>query len=402
MQNTESPVAPALREAQPRRPKLLFLVTEDWYFCSHRLPLARAARDAHFDVVVATRVTDHGAQILAEGFKLIPIHLSRRSKNPIREVAFLRELFRIYREERPDIVHHVAVKPVLYGSLVARAARVPATVNALAGMGYLFSSSQMTARLLRPLVVQAYRLALDGDRRRLIVQNPDDAHLLQQLGVVGPRTQPTIIRGSGVDMTAYPAQPEPPGVPLVILPARMLWDKGVVEFVDAARLLKGRGIEARFALVGDADVHNPAAISPEELRDWQEEGVVEWWGFRSDMPAVLASCHIVCLPSYREGLPKALLEAASSGRPIVATDVPGCREIVRNEDNGLLVPLQDAEALANALERLIRDGGLRARMGARGRERVAAEFRVEKVIEDTLGLYRELAGHSSWGRRGDR
>jgi glycosyltransferase involved in cell wall biosynthesis len=392
MTGVELEGAAGQRRGPARRPKLLFLVTEDWYFCSHRLVLARAARTAGFDVVVATRVKDHGAQITDEGFKLVPIQLSRRSTNPARELAFLWQLLSVYRRERPDIVHHVAVKPVLYGSLVARVLGIPGTVNALAGMGYLFSSTRRRARLLRPLVVQAYRLAVNGKSARVIVQNPNDAALLRELGIVGPRTTVALIRGSGVEMDSYPAVPEPPGVPIVVLPARMLWDKGVGEFVEAARQLKARGVVARFVLVGDVDTENPGSISRAQLETWQREGAVEWWGFRTDMAQVLASAHVACLPSYREGLPKALIEAACCARAVVAADVPGCREIVRHGDNGLLVPARDPAALADALEFLIANPDERARMGARGRERVRGEFSAQRVIAETLRLYRDLLG----------
>jgi glycosyltransferase involved in cell wall biosynthesis len=374
-----------------RRPKLLFLVTEDWAFWSHRLPLARAARDAGFDVVVATRVKDHAARIIGEGLKLVPIQLSRRSMNPVRELAFLWQLFGIYRDEQPDIVHHVTVKPVLYGSLIARLLGVPGTVNALTGMGYVFASPRARARLLRPFVVRAYRLAINGKGSRLIVQNPDDAALLRTLGIVDSATHLALIRGSGVEMERYLAVPEPTGIPLVILPSRMLWDKGVGEFVQAAKLLRARGVTARFALVGESDPDNPAAITPGQLCAWKQEGDVEWWGFRTDMPAVLASAHVVCLPSYYgEGVPKALIEAACCARPLIAADVPGSREIVRHNDNGLLVPPRDVAALADALERLIADPALRARMGTRGRERVGLEFSVERVVDETLRVYRGL------------
>ncbi len=377
--------------APASRPKLLYLVTEDSYFCSHRLPLARAARAAGFDVVVATRVRDHGAQIQAEGFKLVPIHLARGGTNPLRELASIWELLQVYREERPDLVHHVAVKPVLYGSLVARFAGVGGTVNAVAGMGYLFSSKRIRARVLRPFIVRAYRAALNARSSRLILQNPDDEALFRGLGAIGDATPITIIRGSGVEMDAYPARPEPAGTPLVVLPTRMLWAKGVGEFVEAARCLKARGVVARFALVGASDPENPESIPDAQLRAWHEDGAIEWWGFRKDMPEVLASAHVVCLPSaYGEGVPKVLIEAACCARALVATDVPGCREVVRHEDNGLLVPLRDAAGLAAAIERLLADPALRARMGARGRERVHEEFRIEKVIEATLSLYREI------------
>ena len=371
-------------------PKLLFLVTEDWYFCSHRLPLARAAKAAGYEVVVATRIGRHADAISGEGFKLIPIGLRRRSHNPLRELAAILEIAGIYRRERPDLVHHVALKPVLYGSLAARLARVPAVVNALAGLGFVFASASLRARLLRPWVVGALRLLLDADGARLIVQNPDDRRMLVDHGVVAA-ARVRLIRGSGVDIRRFAPTPEPVGTPLVMLPGRLLWDKGVGEFVAAARLLKERGVAARFVLVGDGDPENPAAIPDEVLQAWRQDGVVECWGRREDMPEVLGSSHIVCLPSYREGLPKALLEAAACGRPIVATDVPGCREIVIDGSNGLLVPPRDAPALAAAIVRLLAQAKLRAEMGRRGRELVELEFSEEIVVAQTLAVYRELA-----------
>ena len=372
-------------------PKLLFLVTEDWYFCSHRLPLARAAKAAGYEVVVATRVSAHAEAIRAEGFKLVPIGLRRSGRNPWRELKAILEIVGIYRRERPDLVHHVALKPVLYGAIAARLAHVPAVVNALAGLGFVFASASRKARLLRPWVVGALRLSVDADGSALIMQNPDDRKMLVEAGIV-KAARIRLIRGSGVDIRRFAPSPEPAGTPLVMLPSRLLWDKGVGEFVAAAGLLRERGAEARFALVGDGDPGNPATIPEGRLRAWQAEGAVEWWGRREDMPAVLASSHVVCLPSYREGLPKVLLEAAACGRPLVATDVPGCREIVIDGGNGLLVPPRDAPALAEAIGRLIKEPGLRADMGRRGRELVEAQFSEERVVAQTLAVYRELAG----------
>jgi glycosyltransferase involved in cell wall biosynthesis len=369
-------------------PNLLYLVTEDWYFCSHRLPLARAAREAGFHVTVATRVQQHAEQIVSAGLDLAPISLSRRSTNPLRELASVREIANLYRRVRPDIAHHVAMKPVLYGSIAAWRARTPHVVNALAGLGYVFSSPDPKARLLRPLVERGYRLLLNRRNSCLIVQNPDDLMLLTQQHIVDAERM-VLIRGSGVDLSRFQATPEPLTAPLVVLPARMLRDKGVEEFVDAARRLTQEGIDARFALVGDPDPHNPAAIPQRRLMAWADEGVVEYWGWRDDMAQVYAQSSVVCLPSYREGLPKALLEAAACGRPIVTTDVPGCREIVSDEDNGLLVPARDSWALADALRRLITDRSLRQRMGQRGRQRAIDEFSIERVIAETLALYRE-------------
>lgn len=365
--------------------KLLFLVTEDWYFVSHRLPLAVAACAAGYEVVVATRVRDKAAAIEAAGVRVIPIEMDRGGMNLPRELATLFRLWRLYRRERPGIVHHVALKPVLLGGLAARLAGVRAVVGAVAGLGFLFSGDRRASRVARLL-----KWSLPGliGRGFAIVQNPEDAAMLADCGVAPARIR--LIRGAGVDTNCFSPRPELPGTPLVVLPARMLRDKGVGEFVEAARMLRERGVAARFALVGAPDPANPASIAETELRAWMVEGVVEWWGQREDMPEVYAACHVVCLPSYREGLPKALLEAAASGRPIVTTDTPGCREVVRHEENGLLVPPRDVPSLAEALERLIRDAALRKEMGERGRRMVEECFAIEQICAETLAVYREL------------
>ncbi len=370
------------------RPKILFLITEDWYFWSHRLPLARAARDSGFEVIIATHTQDHGELIRTEGFKLIPIQLRRKSRNPFRELLSIIELLDIYRKERPDIVHHVAMKPVLYGSICSRLTKIHLTVNALAGMGYVFISSELPAVVLRALIKPLLRVALNTPGSRLILQNPDDYRLFVEKGLIN-KEQIIIIRGSGVDTERFACIPEQAGIPVVMLVSRMLWDKGIGEFVDAAKLIRARGIQARFVLVGKTDPDNPASIPVPVLDGWQKSGIVEWWGHREHMPEIYTQAHVITLPSYREGLPKVLLEAASCGRPIVATDVPGCREIVRGGDNGFLVPPYDAEALASSLEHLIVDHELRMRMGGRGREIVLNEFSEKKVVSETMAVYEQ-------------
>ena len=365
--------------------KLLFLVTEDWYFVSHRLPLAVAAREAGYEVAVATRIREKAEAIESAGIRVIPFEMDRRSMNPLRELPTLFRLWRLYRRERPDIVHLVALKPVLLGGLVARLAGVGGVVAAVAGLGFLFSGEGRAPLVARLLTWLLPYLIGEG---RVIAQNPEDAAMLDRCGI--PATHIRLIRGAGVDTAWSIPLPEHHDTPLVVLPARLLRDKGVAEFVAAARLLRQRGVQARFALVGAPDPANPACVSEAELRAWAAEGAVEYWGHREDMREVYAACQVVCLPSYREGLPKSLLEAAAAGRPIVTTDVPGCREVVRHEDNGLLVPARDVAALADALARLIADPALRARMGQRGRERAVAEFSNERVIGETLEVYREL------------
>ena len=366
-------------------PRLLFFVTEDWYFCSHRLPLAIAARMAGFEVTVLTRVRDHASKIRDAGIRLIPFEIQRSGMNPLRELHTLWRLVHVYRRERPDLVHHVAMKPVLYGSLAARLAGIRHVVNALAGMGWLFTSKGTHANAIQRLLRRASRFLLA--RGFILVQNPDDAELISQMGIDQSRIRR--IAGSGVNLDHFHPVPEPAGVPVVVLPARLLWDKGVGEFVDATRKLRAQGINARFVLAGEADPANPASISDEQLATWISEGAIEYAGWRDDMPIVLAQSHIVCLPSYREGLPKSLIEAAAAGRPIVSTDVPGCREVVGNGDNGLLVPARDPQALSEALGKLIANPSMRRRMGERGRLRAEAEFGLDAVIAQTLALYRE-------------
>jgi glycosyltransferase involved in cell wall biosynthesis len=372
----------------PHPRKLLFYVTEDWYFVSHRLPLAVAAREAGFAVSVATRVRAHGEVIRAAGLHLIPFENERTSLNPLRELATLLRFIRLCRRERADIAHHVAMKPVLYGSIAARLAGTPRVINTLAGMGWLFSSGSEGARWLKPLVRRALALLLRSGT--VLVQNPDDARLIAQMGV--PPARICRVPGSGVDLARFTPRAEPGGPPLVVLSARLLWQKGVGEFVSAARLLKGRGVRARFALAGTPDPANPSSVRQEEIDAWVREGAVEHLGWVEDMPQLLAASSIVCLPSYYgEGIPLALIEAAAAGRAIVTTDMPGCREAVRDGDNGLLVPPRDARSLADALARLLADPAERQQMGARGRARAEQEFGAERVIRQILALYGEAS-----------
>lgn len=373
----------------PARPaRLLFFVTEDWYFCSHRLPLAMAARAAGHDVALATRVHRHGAEIASAGIRLLPLPLSRGGRNPLSEWRTVWSLYRILRRERPDILHNVAMKPVLYGSLAARLAGTPHVVNALAGLGHIFTDRDR-AGWLRRFIKLAFRWLLKG-HGRVIVQNPDDLRLLRDAGAIAPG-QATLIRGSGVDLALFQPCPEPAGVPIVTLASRLLWDKGVGEFVAAAESLRQAGVQARFVIVGEPDPENHSSIPVEQLMAWRDAGQVEWWGQRQDMPAVLAGSAIVCLPSYYgEGVPKVLLEAAATGRPIVTTDMPGCREAVADGENGLRVPPRDVPALATALRTLLEDAGLRQRLGRHGRLRAEREFGVERVNAQTLELYRAM------------
>ena len=367
---------------------ILFLVSEDWYFCSHRLPIARAARDAGARVMVACRVRDHADVIRAEGFHLYPIALNRSGRNPLADLASILELRTLYAETQPDLVHQVAMKPVLYGSIAAWLTGVPQVVNAMAGLGFLFISTGLFARLVRPVVATLFRLLLNRRNSRLIVQNPDDRALFTDAVGVNPENI-AIVRGSGVDIDGLRPAPEPAGPIAAACVSRMLWDKGIGELVDAARILKNRETPVVVRLVGPTD-DNPAAIPQEALDHWQKEGVVEVCGPTKDVASVYAQSHIAVLPSYREGLPKSLLEAAACGRPMVATDVPGCREVCRDGETGLLVPVRDAEKLAHALGWLAEDAAARRRFGEAARRAAETEFAESVIVGETLALYREM------------
>jgi glycosyltransferase involved in cell wall biosynthesis len=374
----------------PIRPKLLFVIAEDWYFWSHRLPIARAAQRNGYEVMIATRVRTYGQKIRDEGFQLIPLRLSRESYSPLNEFPAIHQLRQIYRNEEPDLVHQVGLKPILYGSIAALGQRNLRVINAFGGLGYLGASSTIKARYLRLAIWGAYRFLLNRPNHHVLLQNHEDKRLLITRLKVSPE-KIAVIRGSGVDLDIFRPAQEPNGTPTVLLAARMLWNKGIEEFVEAAQLLRAKGVTARFAMVGDTDLGSPSAISRQQLLGWQCSGAVEWWGHQLDMPQVFRQANLVCLPSHGgEGVPKVLLEAAASGRAIVATDVPGCREIVRQDINGVLVSPRSPVTLAAAIEELLKDPGRRKRMGSCGREIAVSEFSQEAVVHQTLALYSEL------------
>lgn len=336
-----------------------------------------------------THVGAHADTIRRHGLRVLPWNLDRRSLNPLNELKSIFQVWRVYRAERPSLIHHVALKPLLHGTLAARFAGIRHVINAPVGMGYIFSSSDWRARLLRVPIRLALRLLLNPRGSRVIFESPDAEKAFIEEHTVRPEDA-RLIRGAGVDLALFQPAPEPDGVPAVILPARMLWDKGVKEFVTAARQLKAEGVKARFLLAGAPDTGNFAAIPEETLHAWAKEGVVEYLGFRSDIPDLLRQCAIVCLPSaYREGLPKALLEGLAAARPIVTTDVEGCRETVIEGVNGLMVPPRDPTRLANALRALLADRPRRILMGQASRRLAETAFSQETVISETLAVYAE-------------
>ncbi len=372
--------------------KLLFVVNDADFFVSHRLPIATAAIRQGNEVELATGPSSEQAleAVRHAGIVYRPIPFDGQSINLVKEIRAFLGLLRLFRKVRPDVVHLVTPKVVLYGGIAARVARVTSVVSALCGMGYICTSRGLKARLLRPLVLLGLRSALRHRNQRVIVQNHDDLNELASAGITRGGSL-RLIPGSGVDLELFRQMPLPPGPLTVVLPARMLWDKGVGEFVEAARVLRRRNVECRMVLAGTASHANPATVPRETLEAWVREGVVEWLGHCDDMPTLLAASHVVCLPSYyREGVPKALLEAAACGRPVVTTDSIGCREAIEAEVTGILVPVRDATRLADALERIFKDAGLRQRMGEAGRMRAEQLFSVKKVVSRTLDIYREL------------
>tara|TARA_B100000676_G_scaffold309796_1_gene374439 strand:+ start:6973 stop:8151 length:1179 start_codon:yes stop_codon:yes gene_type:complete len=368
--------------------KIIYLVSEDWYFCSHRLALGIAAKKAGADVLVATQINKHGTEIRAAGLRVAPIMMQRNGRNPIADLTTIQQITQLYCREKPDLVHHVALKPILYGGIAAKLAGVPAIINAVAGMGYVFISESLFARVIRPLIIRVQSALMNRHNTHTILQNPDDAVLYTEtFGIAQKRI--TIIPGAGVDINEFPVTSEPDGTPIAVCVSRMLRDKGIYELVAAARLLHDKGIGLAVRLVGPTD-DNPASIPKQILNKWADEGIVEVVGASDDIAGEYARAHIAVLPSYREGLPKSLIEAASCGRPIVATDVPGCREVCIEGETGYRVPPYSVEALADALERLAINPVLRRQFGENARLRAETTFAANLINQKTVATYKTL------------
>jgi glycosyltransferase involved in cell wall biosynthesis len=364
--------------------KIILFANTDWYLFKFRIAQARALRELGVDLTLVSPPGTFSPELEKMGYHWLPFPLSRSGMNPLSEAAAIRRLVRLYRRERPDLVHHFTIKSILYGSLAAKAAGVKAVVNGVTGLGYVFSSGSPARRLLRLLVETWYRLALRGTQA--VFDNDEDRRFFVSRKLIRMKDA-HVVRSAGVDVELYAPAPEPEGVPVIMLAGRMLWDKGIREYVEAARLLRRDGVPARLVLVGEPDAGNPASITREQLQAWEASGEVEWWGFRADMPSVFRQVNIVCLPSYREGLPTTLIEAGACGRAVVATDVTGCRDAVRDGITGLLVPAKDAAALAAGLMVLLRDPSLRRKMGEAGRKMAVNEFSTGRVNRDTWQVY---------------
>ncbi len=370
---------------------VILFANTDWYLYNFRRSFALALRDAGHELLLISPPGTYGERLRALGLRWEPLPMDRGSLNPLSELRLLSYLRKLFRRERPVLVHGFTIKCAIYGSLVARLTAVPARVSAVAGMGYVFTSSDLRARLLRPLIRRLLKFALGGEGARLILQNPDDVAIFERAKLVDP-TSISLIPGSGVDCRRFVAtQGDRHNKELrVLLAARSLWDKGLAEFVEAARLLRAEGRSIRFLHAGTPDEGNPAAVPEATLHAWVKEGLIDWLGHVEDMPDLLSSVDMVVLPSYREGLPKTLIEAAACALPLVTTDVPGCRDVVSDGRDGLLVPPHDAQALAQAIARLDDDPALARRLGNAARVKAHAEFDERIVIERTIGVYREI------------
>lgn len=377
--------------------KIILFANTEWYLFNFRLSLAKALQAQGHEVLLISPPGEYGARLQAQGLRWEALPMDRRSLNPLQELRLLAYLWRLYRREQPALVHHFTIKCVVYGSIAALLARVPARVNAVAGMGYVFTSNDAKARVLRPAVRALLRWALGGRGARLILQNPDDASQFLRARLVSEESM-HLIPSSGVDCTRFNTHSaNRPGAdqPLrVVLAARLLRHKGLFEFVEASRLLQQRGRNVVFLLAGTPDDGNPDSVSEGTVRGWVEAGLVQWLGHVDDMVPLLQGCNVMALPSYYgEGLPRSLIEASASGLALITTDIPGCRQAIDDGVTGLMIPPRNSEALADAIERLDEDRGLTERLGIAARAKSMAEFDERIVIANTLAVYRELLGN---------
>jgi glycosyltransferase involved in cell wall biosynthesis len=374
--------------------KIILAANTDWYLYNFRRSLAFFLRDQGHEVILVSPKGDYIADLQAASFRWVAWEVGRQTAAPWSELPAFNSLRKIYRREKPDIVHHHTIKPVLYGSLAAWLAGIPSVVNSITGRGYIFLSEELKARLLRPLARLLYQAAFSFSNQAVIFENEEDRrYFIDEKIISGQKTW--LVPGVGVDTQRFSPTPEPEGIPIVLLSSRLLWDKGVGVLIEAARQMQ-KTTPARVVLVGAPDPGNPASIPEGQIRAWVTEGIIEWWGWQHDMNSIYQQSAVVTLPTmYGEGVPTVLLEAASCGRPLVATNMPGCTAIVHDQVNGLLVPPGDPPALAQALEKLLADPGLRGRMGAASRQLVLEKFTVEQVNQSTLDIYQGLLSRAS-------
>lgn len=369
--------------------KIVYIINVDWFFISHRLPIALEALKKGHDVYVFTKDTGKMEYLKSLGIRVCPINLERGSVNPVQSLKLLLDLKEKITSIQPDVVHLVTIKPVLIGGLASILAKVPSIVYAISGLGFIFTNTMLKAKILRLGIIPLYRLALSAKNKTVIVQNLDDLRILRQYVAI-PESQTTLIPGSGVDLKQFDFQPLPLTNKIVLMACRLLADKGVYEFQKSAQLLKEKYPEVRFVLVGGIDPDNPASLTEQELNNWVENGDLEWWGHQMNMAEILRQATMVVLPSYREGMPKVLLEAQALGRPIVTTDVPGCREAIEDRKTGFLVQVKDEQSLANAIEKLIINDELCLEFSRNARALAEKKFDIEQVVKTHMNIYENL------------
>jgi len=370
-------------------PKLHFVVNEDWAFVSHFFERAVAAQSAGYNVGISAHLGEKRNMLEEAGFSLYPHHISRSGTNPLVEIRNLYAMVKVFRASKPDIIHLIALKPIVIGAIAARIYGKAQVVCAPIGMGYLFSSNDRKARLLQPLVRFVLRRLLNFKNTQVIIENDEDCESLVSGNFV-KMSNIQVIKGAGVDLSLYKAIPENPDSQVVTMFSRVLRDKGVLDYVEAAKIVHRKLPNAVFQLVGDCDPGNPTSFSESEVRSWESAGSIKWLGYRTDVPELLAASNVACLPSYREGLPKSLIEACAAQRAIVATDVTGCREVVSHGSNGLLVQVRNPEKLAEAISQLLGDQVQRTAFAKNGRARAENEFASPIVIERTLAVYKKV------------
>ncbi|MEX3636413.1 glycosyltransferase family 4 protein [Paraburkholderia sp. BR14320] len=379
--------------------KVILLANTDWYLFNFRLSLAQALRERGFEVILLSPDGSYGPKLRALGFTWEAIPMERRSLNPWREIGLILWLARVFRRERPLLVHGFTIKGAVYSSLAARLAGVTIRVNGIDGLGYVFTSDELRARMLRPVVSNLMRFAFNGKHSAVVLQNSSDVALFKQSRIAADRAV-RLVRGAGVNLTRYrPREPAETkkGAPLrIVLAARLIWEKGIGEFVEASRILKSEGRSVIFLLAGSPDEGNPAAIQRSQIEEWHRDNLLTWLGHVSDMPALLSEVDVVVLPSYyREGLPTTLIEGAACALPLITTDAPGCREVVsRNGDDGILIPARDPKALADAIRMLDDDRALGVKLGLAARAKVQTEFDENIVLGKLLSIYQELGAAS--------
>ena len=368
--------------------KIILLANTDWYLYNYRLTLARELQSQGHDIILISPNGSYVSKLEKAGFCWKEFSLSRHGMNPFTELITICRLKKLFFQEKPSLIHNFTIKCVLYGSLAAHIAGIKIIINSITGRGILFSSRKIHAILIRPLIKLIYRISLRHSK--VIFQNQTDLNYFVKEHLAS-LPQCYLIPGSGVDIDIFKPAPVPEGEPLIILPARMLWEKGILEFIEASKIVKEAGFKARFALIGEPDPGNPNSIPLQKLKEWKKNGAIEWWGWQDNMVQVYQSASIVCLPSsYGEGLAKSLIEGAACGRPLIASDIPGCREVVLHGKNGYLVPVCDPTALALGIEKLLNDRSLTLRMGKYSRIIAVKQFSAKKIVKDTINVYNSM------------